>query len=156
MQYNTIQYYYYYYYYYNICIAHKFKHARVGGADPIQYNTIQYNTTKVLISSHTQKQIDYALRNNSKRLRTKTSANKAIVDITLRQLCAIPPPSSRILFVLDWHTDVISDRMIPVAIVAANATAKIANAFEWPEQPPKLVLPLPFGVSASSSNAVVL
>ena len=24
--------YYYYYYYYKICIAHKFKHARVGGA----------------------------------------------------------------------------------------------------------------------------
>ena len=23
---------YYYYYYYKICIAHKFKHARVGGA----------------------------------------------------------------------------------------------------------------------------
>ena len=25
-------YYYYYYYHYKICIAHKFKHARVGGA----------------------------------------------------------------------------------------------------------------------------
>ena len=24
--------YYYYYYYYKICVAHKFKHARVGGA----------------------------------------------------------------------------------------------------------------------------
>jgi len=27
--------YYCYYYYYKICIAHKFKHARVGGADKL-------------------------------------------------------------------------------------------------------------------------
>jgi len=32
-RYVTLRYYYYYYYYYKICIAHKFKHARVGSAD---------------------------------------------------------------------------------------------------------------------------
>ena len=29
--YGDYYYYYYYYYYYKICIAHKFKHAQVGG-----------------------------------------------------------------------------------------------------------------------------
>ena len=106
--------------------------------------------------------------------RTKNRRNKAIVDITLRPRCAIPPPPSRpigriacaqklrILFACAWHTelsrrlhDVIGDWMIPVA---ANATAtlhpstaaKIANASEWPGQPPKIA-PSHWG-SAHPSN----
>ena len=56
-----------------------------------------------------------------------------------------------ILFALAWHTewslllhDVIGDWIIPFA---ANATAavKIANAFEWPGQPPKIA-PSPLGI----------
>jgi len=61
---------------------------------------------------------------------------------------------SAFLFALAWHTewslllhDVTGDRMIPfVANAAATALAKIANAFEWPGQPPKL--PLPLGISS--------
>jgi len=52
----------------------------------------------------------------------------------------------RILFALAWHTewslllhDIIGDWMIPFAANAlATAAAKIVNAFEWPEQPPKI------------------
>ena len=48
-----------------------------------------------------------------------------------------------IIFALAWHTEwprllhyVIGDWMIPVA---ATVAAKIANTFEWPGQPPKIV-----------------
>jgi len=57
---------------------------------------------------------------------------------------------SGFLFVLAWHTersflqhDVIGDLMIHFAAnAAAMAAAKIANAFEWPGQSPKLSVPL--------------
>ena len=60
------------------------------------------------------------------------------------------PEIFRILFSLAWHTEwylllhnVTDDSMIPFAAkaaanAAATAAAKIANAYEWPRQPPKI------------------
>jgi len=61
---------------------------------------------------------------------------------------------SGFLFAFAWHAelstllrDVIGDWMIPFpANAAAMATVKITNAVEWPEQPPKL--PIPIGISS--------
>ena len=94
--------------------------------------------------------------------------NKAIIDIRLRQRCAIPLPPLRpigritcarkfseyYLRLFGKLNDPFCCTMLWLLIIdrdaAATAAAKIANAFEWPGQP--LKISLPFGGSAPPSN----
>jgi len=85
--------------------------------------------------------------------------NNGVVDIRLCSHCAPPPPPlrligriacaqkfSRYLFALAWHTEwslLLHDIMIPFAVnAAAMAASKTVNAFEWPDNPRKLHLPV--------------
>jgi len=43
---HTVNFYYYYYYHYTICIAHRFKQARVGGANVVLY--VSYDANELL------------------------------------------------------------------------------------------------------------
>jgi len=82
-------------------------------------------------------------------LQSECKVNKAIVDIRLRQHCAIPAPPSRpigrIACALRFSEcdlrlpSILNDPFCSVrrSNAAATAAAKIANAFKWPEQTPE-------------------